>query len=64
MLTKMERKGVVAHRSEGRRFVYHATVTEAEINLPFIYSSPDGKTLFVNVQYPGTTLAITGPFPA
>ena len=25
--------------------------------------SPDGQTLFVNVQYPGTTLAITGPFP-
>lgn len=26
--------------------------------------SPDGKTMFVNIQYPGTTLAITGPFPA
>jgi secreted PhoX family phosphatase len=26
--------------------------------------SPDGKILFVNVQYPGLTLAITGPFPA
>ena len=25
--------------------------------------SPDGKTLFVNIQYPGMTLAITGPFP-
>lgn len=25
--------------------------------------SPDGNTLFVNIQYPGTTLAITGPFP-
>ena len=25
--------------------------------------APDGKTLFVNVQYPGTTLAITGPWP-
>jgi len=25
--------------------------------------SPDGKTLFLNVQYPGTTLAITGPWP-
>ena len=25
--------------------------------------SPDGQTLFVNIQYPGTTLAITGPWP-
>ena len=25
--------------------------------------SPDGNTLFVNIQYPGTTLAIRGPFP-
>ena len=23
----------------------------------------DGKTLFVNIQYPGMTLAITGPWP-
>ena len=26
--------------------------------------SPDGKTLFVNIQYPGMTIAITGPWPA
>ena len=25
--------------------------------------SPDGRTLFVNIQYPGTTVAITGPWP-
>jgi len=24
--------------------------------------APDGKTLFVNIQYPGMTVAITGPF--
>lgn len=28
MLKKMEGKGVVAHRTEGRRFVYRATVSE------------------------------------
>ncbi len=28
MLTKMERKGVVEHRSEGRRFLYRPTVSE------------------------------------
>lgn len=31
MLVKMERKGVVTHRSEGRRYVYRATVTESEV---------------------------------
>jgi predicted transcriptional regulator len=31
MLRKMEAKGVVAHRSEGRQFVYRATVSEADV---------------------------------
>lgn len=32
MLTKMEKKGVVGHRTEGRQFVYHPRVTEAEVH--------------------------------
>jgi BlaI family penicillinase repressor len=31
MLRKMEDKGVVAHRSEGRQFVYRPTVTQTEV---------------------------------
>ena len=31
MLTKMERKGVVDHRAEGRRFVYRPTVSEPQV---------------------------------
>src|SRR5688572_14298628 len=31
MLTKLERKGVVEHRSEGRRFVYRPLVSEIEV---------------------------------
>lgn len=31
MLRKMERKGVVSHRAEGRQFIYRATVTEAQV---------------------------------
>lgn len=31
MLRKMEDKGVVSHRSEGRQFVYRATVSEDEV---------------------------------
>ena len=31
MLKKMETKGVVGHRTEGRRFVYHPTVSEEQV---------------------------------
>jgi len=31
MLKKMEDKGVVAHRAEGRRFLFHPTVSEGEV---------------------------------
>ena len=31
MLVKMEKKGVVDHRTDGRKFVYRATVTEGEV---------------------------------
>jgi predicted transcriptional regulator len=31
MLVKMERKGVVTHRSEGRRYLYRPTVSESEV---------------------------------
>lgn len=32
MLVKMEKKGVVSHRKEGRKFVYRATVTENQVS--------------------------------
>ena len=32
MLTKMEKKGVVAHKSVGRQFVYRATVAEKDVH--------------------------------
>jgi predicted transcriptional regulator len=31
MLSKMEKKGVVRHRSEGRQFVYAPAISEAEV---------------------------------
>jgi len=31
MLTKMEKRGLVAHREEGRRFVYQPKMTEAKM---------------------------------
>ena len=31
MLSKLEKRGVVAHRTEGRQFVYRPLVSEAEV---------------------------------
>lgn len=31
MLTKMEKKGIVAHRAEGRQFVYEPTITRRDV---------------------------------
>lgn len=31
MLVKMEKKGIVAHRAEGRQFVYRALISETEV---------------------------------
>lgn len=31
MLAKMEKKGVVDHRTEGRKFIYHPTVSEGQV---------------------------------
>jgi len=41
MLAKMERKGVVAHRSEGRLFVYRPTVSEAEVQRSMVGALTD-----------------------
>jgi predicted transcriptional regulator len=41
MLAKMERKGVVAHRLEGRQFVYRPTVSEAEVQRSMVASLTD-----------------------
>lgn len=32
MLTKMERKGVVSHRNEGRQFVYRPKVSQSDVH--------------------------------
>ena len=36
MLKKMEDKGVVAHRTDGRQFVYRPIVTEDEVRLSMV----------------------------
>jgi len=54
--------GMVGIRPDGSQYqLADNAYTDSE--LAGVCFSPDGKTLFVNIQYPGTTLAITGPFP-
>ena len=54
--------GLVGIRPDGSQYQL-ADNAYSNSELAGVCFSPDGKTLFVNVQYPGTTLAITGPFP-
>ena len=55
--------GLVGIRPDGSQYqLANSAYTTSE--LAGVCFSPDGKTLFVNIQYPGMTLAITGPFPS
>lgn len=57
------RCGIVGIRADGSQ--YHlADNAHSNSELAGICFSPDGQTMFVNIQYPGTTVAITGPWPA
>ena len=54
--------GLVGIRPDGSQYQL-ADNAHTNSELAGVCFAPDGKTLFVNVQYPGKTLAITGPFP-
>ena len=41
MLTKMEKKGVVTHRTDGRQFVYQPTITEPDVQRSMVASLTD-----------------------
>lgn len=41
MLTKLERKGVIDHRPDGRRFLYRALVSEEQIKRSMVSSLTD-----------------------
>ena len=41
MLKKMEDKGVVTHRTEGRRYLYRPTVTEADVRRTMVGEMTD-----------------------
>ncbi len=51
MLKKMEKKGVVSYRSEGRQFVYSATVEEKDVHRSMVGD-------LVNRLFDGSTSAL------
>jgi hypothetical protein len=53
---------VVGIRPDGSQYLV-ANNAYSNSELAGVCFSPDGKILFVNIQYPGTTVAITGPWP-
>jgi len=55
--------GLVGIRPDGSQYALADNVY-SDSELAGVCFSPDGKTLFVNIQYPGITLAITGPWPS
>jgi secreted PhoX family phosphatase len=54
--------GLVGIRPDGSQYAI-ADNAYSNSELAGVCFSPDGRTLFVNIQYPGMTLAITGPWP-
>jgi secreted PhoX family phosphatase len=54
--------GLVGIRPDGTQYPL-ADNAYSKSELAGVCFAPDGKTLFVNIQYPGTTVAITGPWP-
>ena len=54
--------GLIGVRPDGSQYQL-ADHPYSDSELAGVCFAPDGKTMFVNVQYPGTTLAISGPWP-
>ena len=54
--------GLVGIQPDGNQYAI-ADNSHSNSELAGVCFSPDGKIMFVNIQYPGMTLAITGPWP-
>ena len=49
---------------DGRLYTIGRNVFQGNSELAGVCFAPDNQTMFVNIQYPGITLAITGPWSA
>lgn len=54
--------GLLGVRPDGTQYLI-ANNAYSDSELAGVCFSPDGRTMFVNIQYPGMTVAITGPWP-
>ena len=54
--------GLIGMQPDGTQYII-ADNAYSTSELAGVCFSPDGKTMFVNIQYPGMTVAITGPWP-
>jgi secreted PhoX family phosphatase len=54
---------IVGIRPDGHQYLV-ADHPYSDSELAGVCFSPDGSILFVNIQYPGITIAITGPWPS
>ena len=54
---------LVGVRPDGSQYLLACNAYSSS-ELAGVCFAPDGRTMFVNIQYPGMTVAITGPFPA
>jgi len=55
--------GLVGVRPDGSQYrIANNAYSSSEV--AGVCFSPDGEIMFVNIQYPGITLAITGPWPS
>ena len=55
--------GLVGIRPDGSQYAL-ADNPYSNSELAGVCFSPDGTTMFVNIQYPGMTVAVTGPWPS
>ena len=54
--------GLVGVRSDGSQYRIGSNAYSTS-EVAGVCFSPDGEIMFVNIQYPGMTLAVTGPWP-
>lgn len=67
MLQKMEKKGVVDHRNEGRRFIYRPTISEAQVRTSMVEElterlfggDPSALVAHLLVEKPATAAELT-----
>ena len=60
--TDVDHCSLVGIRPDGSQYLV-ANNAYSDSELAGVCFAPDGKTLFVNIQFPGMTIAITGPWP-